>query len=81
MTSSYRQLERYLKWVDAMQAKIRKATRYPMIVTFVVVATIVFMMSVVVPQIVDFLKYLDIELPWFSIWLIATSNFFCRTAI
>ena len=34
------------------------------------------MMSVVVPQIVGFLKYLDIELPWYSVWLIATSNFF-----
>lgn len=76
LTSSYLQLEKYLKWVDEMQSKIRKATRYPMIVTAVVVGTIVFMMSYVVPQIVGFLKYLDIELPWFSVWLIATSNFF-----
>lgn len=78
LTSAYLQLERYLKWVDAMQSKIKKATRYPMIVGVVVVLTIVFMMSVVVPQIVDFLKYLDIELPWFSVWLIATSNFFVQ---
>lgn len=76
LTASYLQLEKYLKWVDEMQSKIRKATRYPMIVTAVVVGTIVFMMSYVVPQIVGFLKYLDIELPWFSVWLIATSNFF-----
>ncbi len=76
LTASYLQLEKYLKWVDEMQAKIRKATRYPIIVTVVVVFTILFMMSVVVPQIVGFLKYLDLELPWFSVWLIATSNFF-----
>lgn len=76
LTSSYLQLEKYLKWLDAMQSKIKKATRYPMIVTFVVVFVVIFMMSVVVPQIVGFLKYLDIELPWFTIWLIATSNFF-----
>lgn len=76
LTSSYLQLEKYLKWVDEMQSKIKKATRYPVIVSFVVLFTIVFMMSVVVPQIVGFLKYLDIELPWFSVWLIATSNFF-----
>lgn len=76
LTSSYLQLERYLKWVDAMQAKIKKATRYPMVVTVVVVFVVIFMMSVVVPQIVGFLKYLDIELPWYSVWLIATSNFF-----
>ncbi|MCK5374320.1 MAG: type II secretion system F family protein, partial [Alphaproteobacteria bacterium] len=76
LTASYLQLEKYLKWVDALQAKIKKATRYPTIVTVVVVLVVVFMMSVVVPQIVGFLKYLDIELPWFTIWLIATSNFF-----
>ncbi len=76
LTSSYLQLIKYLKWVDAIQAKIRKATRYPIIVTVVVLLTIVFMMSMVVPQIVGFLQYLDLELPWFSVALIATSDFF-----
>ena len=76
MASAYSQLEKFLKWVDALQSKIKKATRYPIIVTFVVVLTIVFMMSFVVPQIVGFLKFLDIELPWYSVWLINTSNFF-----
>ncbi len=76
LTSSYSQLEKFLKWVDELQSKIKKATRYPIIVTFVVLFTIVFMMSYVVPQIVGFLKYLSIELPWYSVWLIATSNFF-----
>ena len=75
MPSAYLQLIKYLKWVDSIQAKIRKATRYPIIVTAVVLITIVFMMSVVVPQIVGFLKFLDLELPWFTVWLIATSNF------
>ncbi len=76
LTASYLQLVKYLKWVDAMQSKVRKATRYPIIVTFVVIFVVIFMMSVVVPQIVGFLKYLDIELPWYSLALIATSNFF-----
>ncbi len=76
LTSSYRQLVKYLKWVDIIQAKIRKATRYPIIVTIVVVLTIVFMMSIVVPQIVGFLRFLSLDLPWFSVWLIATSDFF-----
>lgn len=76
LTSSYAQLEKFLKWVDEMQSKIKKATRYPIIVTAVVIFTIIFMMSYVVPQIVGFLKYLDIELPWYSVWLINTSNFF-----
>lgn len=78
MPSAYKQLENYLKWVDAMNSKIKKATRYPMIVSVVVLFTVWFMMSQVVPQIVGFLKYLDVELPWFTLWLIATSNFFVQ---
>ena len=81
LTSSYLQLVKYLKWVDTIQSKIRKATRYPIIVTSVVLLTITFMMSVVVPQIVGFLKFLDLELPWFTVWLIATSNFMVEEQI
>ncbi|MAI63210.1 MAG: type II secretion protein F [Micavibrio sp. TMED27] len=78
LTSSYRQLIKYLKWVEVIQTKVKKATRYPMVVTFVVLLTITFMMSVVVPQIVGFLKYMDMELPWFTVALINTSNFFVQ---
>lgn len=76
LTSSYRQLIKYLKWVDGINAKIKKATRYPIIVSAVVLLTITFMMMVVVPQIVGFLKFLDLELPWFTVALINTSDFF-----
>ena len=78
LTAVYLQLVRYLKWVDSMQSKVKKATRSPMITAAVVMGVVTFMMSVVVPQIVGFLKYLDLELPWFSVWLIATSNFFVQ---
>lgn len=80
LTSSYRQLIKYLKWVDGINSKIKKATRYPLIVTFVVLLTITFMMMMVVPQIVGFLKFLDLELPWFTVALISTSDFFVEPA-
>jgi type IV pilus assembly protein PilC len=76
LTAIYRQLVKYLKWVDDMQSKVRKATRYPMIVTFVVLITIVVMMGFVVPQIVGFLDNLEQELNFFTTSLIATSAFF-----
>lgn len=75
LTSSYRQLIKYLKWVDQMQAKVRKATRYPIIVCVVVLATILIMMGVVVPQIVGFIENLDQEIPVYTAALIATSSF------
>jgi type IV pilus assembly protein PilC len=76
MTAAYRQLIKYLKWVDQMQAKVRKATRYPMILVVVIIATIVIMMSYVVPQIIGFIRNLDQELPVYTTALMATSDFF-----
>lgn len=76
LTASYRQLVKYLKWVDQMQTKVRKATRYPIVVTVVVVLTVVIMMTVVVPQIVGFIRNLDQEVPWYTTSLITTSDFF-----
>lgn len=76
LTASFQQLIKFLKWVDQIDSRVKKATRYPVIVTVVVLLTITFMMMVVVPQIVGFLKFLDLELPWFTVALIATSDFF-----
>lgn len=76
LTSSYLQLVKYLKWVDDMQSKIRKATRYPMILLTVVVLTIVVMMGYVVPQIVGFIQNIGQELPFYTTALMATSEFF-----
>lgn len=73
---SYTQLIDYLKWRDDMNSKIKKATRYPMILLFVIIFTIGFMMTVVVPQIVGFIKNLGQELPSYTIALINTSEFF-----
>lgn len=75
LTDAYLQLIKYLKWVDQMQSKVRKATRYPIIVTVVVVLTVIIMMTVVVPQIVGFIRNLDQEIPWYTTALMATSDF------
>ncbi|MGZ9097204.1 MAG: type II secretion system F family protein [Micavibrio sp.] len=76
LTAAYTHLIKYLKWVDDMQVKVKKATRYPTILLVVVIGTVVVMMSVVVPQIVAFIRFLDQELPFYTVWLINTSDFF-----
>ncbi len=78
LTSSYKQLEKYLRWIDDMQSKIKKATTYPIIVTVVVLVTITVMMGLVVPQIVGFLQNMDRDLPIHTIALIKTSEFFAN---
>ncbi len=76
MSETYRQLVKYLKWLDAMQTRVRKATRYPMILLVVVLAAITVMMGFVVPQIVEFIRNMEFELPFATTSLIATSDFF-----
>ncbi len=66
----------YLKWQDSMQSKVRKATRYPIILLVTVIITVVIMMAFVVPQIVGFIRTIDMELPWPTTSLITTSDFF-----
>ncbi|MES2729848.1 MAG: type II secretion system F family protein [Pseudomonadota bacterium] len=76
MVESYSQLIRYLKWYDELSLKIKKAKRYPMILGGVIAIVLVIMMGYVVPQIVDFIRKMDQELPWYTTSLIATSDFF-----
>lgn len=78
LEKSYTQLIKYLKWVDDMQTKIKKATRYPMILMAVVILTVAVMMGVVVPQIIGFIVNLGQELPVYTVALVMTSNFFAE---
>lgn len=76
LSMAYRQLVKYLIWVDDMQSKIKKATRYPMILGVVVLLVIYVMMAKVVPQVVGFLDNVGQELPMITISLQNTSAFF-----
>jgi type IV pilus assembly protein PilC len=76
MTESFKQLVSHLKWAEALRSKIKKATRYPMILGFAVVAAAMFMMIFVVPQVVGMLEAIGQDLPGPTIALIAVSEAF-----
>jgi type IV pilus assembly protein PilC len=76
LPSVFRQLIKYLSWVDDLQSKIKKATTQPKIAGLAVVVMLVVMLGYVVPQIVGFIESLDQELPFYTIALMATSEFF-----
>jgi type IV pilus assembly protein PilC len=76
LTHSFERLIIHLKWTDAMNSKVKKATRYPKILIVVVIGVIWMMMSYVVPQVVGFLKDMGQELPMVTTALISTSDFF-----
>lgn len=75
LSSSFEQLIAHLKWTDAMNTKVKKATRYPKILVSVVVLVVYVMMNYVVPEVTGFLKEMGQELPGITTALMATSEF------
>jgi type IV pilus assembly protein PilC len=75
LSAAFSQVIKHLKWTDAMQSKIKKATRYPKILIGVVMIVIWVMMGYVVPQVTGFLKDIGQALPPVTLALIATSQF------
>lgn len=76
ITAVYRQLIKYISWTDDLQRKIKKATVQPKIAGGAVVLMTVVMLGHVVPEIVGFISNLGQALPFYTIALIATSEFF-----
>ena len=75
LTESFTQLIKHLNWVEALNAKIKKATRYPLVMMVVMLGLFLFMMILVVPQVVSFLVSSGQVLPLVTRALIATSDF------
>lgn len=75
LTESFHQLVKHLKWTDAVEKKIKKATRYPIFMLVVLLAMFLMMMIFVVPQLVNFLQGEGQELPAVTVALIGTSDF------
>jgi len=78
LPDAFAQVVKHLKWTDNMQRKTKKATRYPKILVTVTVGCIWMMMMYVVPQVTGFLKDIGQELPFVTLALIATSDFFAQ---
>jgi type IV pilus assembly protein PilC len=75
LNDSFAQLVKHLKWTEAVSAKIKKATRYPAVIMVMMAALFFFMMTMVVPEVVGFLRGTGIELPFVTRTLIATSDY------
>jgi type IV pilus assembly protein PilC len=75
LTEAFQHLTRHVKWEDAIRQKIVKASRYPAVVLVIITGMLMFMMGVVVPGIVEFLRANGQNLPPITVALIATSDF------
>ena len=75
LTESFRHLAKHVRWEDAIMQKIKKSSRYPLIVLVLITGMLMFMMGFVVPGIVEFLLSTGKALPPVTVALIATSDF------
>lgn len=75
LTEAFQHLVKHVKWEDAIRSRIVKAVRYPSVVLVIITGMLMFMMGVVVPGIVEFLKGNGTALPPITLALIATSDF------
>jgi type IV pilus assembly protein PilC len=75
LTAAFQHLVHHVRWEDNIRKRIVKAVRYPAVVFVVITGMLMFMMGVVVPGIVEFLKANETALPPLTVALIATSDF------
>lgn len=65
-----------LKWTDELIASTIKILIYPAIVGFVVLSVTAFLMIYLVPKIIPFVEEMGGDIPFYTLALIAVSNFF-----
>ena len=65
----------HLKWKESLRRESEKALRYPFLLTCLMVAAVITLLIVLVPQMVDFLSSLGVEPPASTLILIGFSDF------
>jgi len=69
------QIVRSLKWRDELASRTQKALMYPAFALVVITGAVTFLMSFVVPQLIQFIVAMGNELPFYTVALIAVSQF------
>lgn len=75
LTQTFKELERYLDWVDQIRGDVRQATIYPSIVMVAVIGLLVLLFTFVIPRFVPILEGLHVPLPTITVVIIAISEF------
>lgn len=72
---SFAELARHIRWREEISDRLRRALRYPLILSFLIIGILALMMGYVVPSVVGYLREIDMALPWLTRALIAVSDF------
>ncbi len=76
LSEAFTHLAEHLKWSAELRRKVKKATRYPVVLLGVLVVVITIMMLQVVPKLVDFIMAQGFDLPFHTRLLIGVSHAF-----
>jgi len=79
LTETFKELERYLEWVDQIRGDVRQATIYPTIVIMAVIGLLVLLFTFVIPRFVPILEGLHVPLPIITVVVITMSEFILGT--
>jgi type IV pilus assembly protein PilC len=76
LEKSFHNIVEHMKWTSEVKRKTMRAIRYPLFSFIVMMISLSIMMVFVTPKVTEFIIEQGIELPFYTKWLIATSNFF-----
>ncbi len=76
LSMSFVHLGEHLKWSDDLRRKVKKATRYPIVLLLVLSGVITALMMFTVPKMLDFIKSQGFDIPIHTRALIAVSDAF-----
>lgn len=79
LTEIFSHLEMHYKWTIGIRAKVKKAISYPIFLFFLMGSVVTAMMVGVIPKVTSFLVSQKMELPSYTVALIATSDFFINS--
>ncbi len=76
LSMSFINLGEHLKWTDELKRKVKKATRYPVVLLVMLSLVITALMMFTVPKMLDFITAQGFDIPIHTRALIAVSNAF-----
>ena len=75
LSYAFGQIVKHLKWAEIIGSKVKRATRYPIALFFIIGLVTIFLLTVLVPMMLEFLKSMDQELPLMTRILVGLSDF------
>lgn len=78
LSETFNRLNKHLQWQDQVSRQIKRAVRYPLFLLCLALGVVTFMLSFVLPQLIEFLSNLSHDLPWSTRILITSAEVFAH---